>query len=110
MKNLAILMSMFVFANLNAQNVLKMNADSTFKNKILVEASCGQCKFKMKGKGCTLAVRINNIPYFVDKTDIEQFGDAHAKMGFCNAIRKAYVTGKIQNNKFIASSFELVEK
>ena len=45
MKNLVVLMSMFVFANLNAQNVVKMNADSTFKNKILVEASCGQCNF-----------------------------------------------------------------
>lgn len=110
MKSVTLLISMFVFANLNAQNALKMNADSTFTKKILVEASCGQCKFKMKGKGCTLAVRINNKSYFVDKSDIEQYGDAHAKMGFCNAIRKAYVTGKIHNNKFIASSFELVEK
>jgi len=110
MKSVAILISMFVFTNLNAQKIVKVNEDSTFKNKILVEASCGQCKFKMKGKGCTLAVRINNVPYFVDKSDIEQFGDAHAKMGFCNAIRKAFVTGKIHNNKFVASSFVLIDK
>lgn len=75
----------------------------------IVEASCGQCNFGMKGKaGCDLAVRINGVPYFVDGVKIDHFGDAHAKDGFCNAIRKAKVSGKIKKNRFIASSFTLL--
>jgi len=90
--------------------------DSTFlkvnpkKRVNVVEASCGQCQFKMPGKGCTLAVRINGKAYFVDKAHIDGFGDAHAKMGFCNAIRKAKVQGEIVNNKFVPTYFKLIEK
>jgi hypothetical protein len=89
--------------------------DSTFakidpsKKVSIVEASCGQCQFKMHGKGCTLAVRINGKPYFVDKAHIDGFGDAHAKMGFCNAIRKAKVQGAVVNNKFVPTYFVLFE-
>ena len=39
--------------------------DST-KKILTVEASCGQCQFKMQGKGCSLAVRIDGKSYFVD--------------------------------------------
>ena len=90
--------------------------DSTFakidpsKKVSIVEASCGQCQFKMPGKGCTLAVRINGKAYFVDKAHIDGFGDAHAKMGFCNAIRKAKVQGEIVDNKFVPTYFKLIEK
>jgi hypothetical protein len=75
----------------------------------IVEASCGQCQFGMKGKGgCDLAVRIDGKPYFVDGTDINKHGDAHAGDGFCSAIRKAEVVGEIKNDRFVASSFKLV--
>jgi hypothetical protein len=90
--------------------------DSTFqkldptKKVQVVEASCGQCQFKMAGKGCTLAVRINGKSYFVEKADIDAFGDAHGDEGFCNAIRKAKVQGEIVNNKFVATYFELIDK
>ena len=87
--------------------VMKLNPS---KKVQIVEASCGQCQFKMAGKGCTLAVRINGKSYFVDKADIDGFGDAHADEGFCNAIRKAKVQGEIVNNKFVASYFELLDK
>ncbi|MBK8599510.1 MAG: hypothetical protein IPN80_02235 [Flavobacterium sp.] len=74
-----------------------------------VEAACGQCKFGMKGKGgCDLAVRIAGKSYFVDGTDINKHGDAHAKDGFCSAIRKAEVTGEIKNERFVATSFKLL--
>ena len=66
--------------------------------------------FKMQGKGCSLAVRINNHSYFVDNANIDQFGDAHSDEGFCNAIRKANVTGKIVNDRFVVSTFELIDK
>ncbi len=90
-----------------AQDSTRLNLDRSKKVQI-VEASCGQCQFKMAGKGCTLAVRINGKSYFVEKADIDAFGDAHSDEGFCNAIRKAKVQGEIVNNKFMATYFELL--
>lgn len=74
----------------------------------IVEASCGECKFGMKGKSCDLAVRIDGKSYFVDGTTIHDHGDAHAEDGFCNAVRKASVTGEIIGNRFKATSFTLI--
>jgi hypothetical protein len=76
----------------------------------IVETACGECQFGMKGNGCDLAVRIDGKAYFVDGTTIDEHGDAHAKDGFCNAIRKASVTGKVENNRFKATSFTLVKE
>ena len=81
--------------------------DST-KRVEVVEAACGQCKFALKGKSCDLAVRINGKAYFVDGTDIDEHGDAHAKDGFCNAIRKAEVQGEVVNDRFKVSYFKLL--
>ena len=91
-----------------AQNSNAKKLDPTIK-VYTVEASCGQCQFKMIGKGCTLAVRMDGKSYFVEKADIDEFGDAHSKEGFCNAIRKAKVQGEIVGNKFIASYFEIID-
>ena len=74
----------------------------------IVEASCGQCQFKMKGHACDLAVRIDGKSYFVDGTSIDSHGDAHANDGFCASIRKAEVVGKIEDNRFKATSFKLL--
>ena len=74
----------------------------------IVDAACGECQFGMKGKSCDLAVRINGKSYFVQGTSIDKHGDAHAKDGFCNAIRKAEVKGTIVDNKFVATYFKLV--
>lgn len=92
-----------------AQNPSAKTIDPN-KKVLIVEASCGQCQFKMAGKGCTLAVRIDGKSYFVDKAKIDDYGDAHSKMGFCNAIRKAKVQGEIIDNKFVASYFEIIDK
>ncbi len=75
---------------------------------LVVEASCGQCQFGMDGKGCDLAVKIDGKGYYVDGTDIHKHGDAHGKDGFCNAIRKAKVTGEIKNGRYHAKSFLLL--
>ena len=64
----------------------------------------------MKGKSCDLAVRIDGKAYFVDGTTIDEHGDAHAKDGFCNTIRKASVTGKVENGRFKATSFTLLKE
>ncbi len=74
----------------------------------IVEAGCGQCQFKMEGKGCDLAVRVNNKSYYVDGTKIDQHGDAHAKDGFCEAIRKAEVKGAVVGDRFKVTYFKLL--
>jgi hypothetical protein len=55
--------------------------DKRNSKTMIVEASCGQCQFGMKGYACDLAVRIDGKPYFVDGTSID-YGDAHAEDGF----------------------------
>ena len=75
----------------------------------IVEASCGQCLFGMTGKaGCDLAVRIEQEAYFVKGANIDDFGDAHATDGFCNAIHKAKVRGHLEDSIFVILSFELL--
>ena len=76
----------------------------------VVEASCGECQFKLQGKGCDLAVRIDGKAYFVDGTDIDSHGDAHANDGFCKAVRKAEVQGEVVNNRFKVTYFKLVKE
>ncbi|HEX8575636.1 MAG TPA: DUF6370 family protein [Flavobacterium sp.] len=99
MKKIFLLSMLFFSAVINAQSIKKQ----------VVEASCGQCQFGMKSKkGCDLAVRIDHKAYFVDGTKIDDHGDAHAKDGVCSAIRQAEVTGKIVDNRFVATSFKLL--
>ena len=94
-----------------SQNRIKktMHRDTTTKTQI-VEASCGECKFKMGGKGCHLAIRIKGRSYFVDRAGIDDHGDAHAQDGLCKAVRKAEVRGKIVNNRFKATYFKLLKE
>ncbi|MES2417119.1 MAG: DUF6370 family protein [Bacteroidota bacterium] len=82
---------------------------SVIKNQT-VEIACGECQFKMPGKSCDLAIRIDGKSYFVDGKTVDDFGDAHAEHGFCNAIDKAVVTGEIVNNRFKAKTITLVPK
>lgn len=96
-----------VFSLLCLFVALSMNAQEKAKTQI-VEASCGQCQFGMKAKGCDLAIRIDGKSYFVDGTAIDQHGDAHAADGFCSAVRKAEVVGEIVDNRFKATSFKLL--
>ncbi|TGE29925.1 hypothetical protein E5K02_00420 [Hymenobacter metallicola] len=75
---------------------------------LLVDASCGQCKLGLPGKSCDLAIRRDGKAYFVDGTTIDSHGDAHAKDGFCQAIRQARVQGEVVDNRFKATYFQLV--
>ncbi len=109
--SIALFLTIFFCGQLKAQTtqpeIKNAQPDSTQKI-IVVEASCGQCKFGMPGKGCNLAVRINGKSYFVDGADIDSFGDAHSHNGFCEAIRTAEVQGEIINNSFMATYFKLL--
>jgi hypothetical protein len=62
----------------------------------------------LKGKGCSLAVRIDGKAYFVEGVSMDQYGDAHEKDGLCVAVRKAEVQGKIVKDKFRVSYFKLL--
>ena len=87
---------------------VKTTSKATEINQV-VEVACGQCQFRLKTqKGCDLAIRIDGKAYFVDGTDIDDHGDAHAKDGFCNAIRKAQVKGEIVKGRFKATEFKLL--
>ena len=111
MKSLLILfISFFIFSASFAQTKQKVDVADTTKKIETVETACGQCKFGLKGKGCDLAVRINGKAYFVDGTDIDDHGDAHAEDGFCNSVRKAKVQGVIINDRFKATYFTLVKE
>ena len=75
-----------------------------------VISSCGICNFGYKkSKGCSLTIKIGDAVYPVEGTKIHNHGDPHSKEGFCNAIRVAYVSGKIEKKKFHSSSFTLIE-
>ncbi|NRT13901.1 hypothetical protein HNP99_000226 [Flavobacterium sp. 28A] len=102
MKNLFLSGLLFAALSLSAQE--KKAAQKTQ----IVEASCGECQFGLKGKSCDLAVRIDGKAYFVDGTSIDEHGDAHGADGFCEAVRKAEVTGEIVNNRYKVSYFKLL--
>ena len=100
MKKVISILVLFVCISVNAQDKPQTQ---------IVEVSCGQCQFGMKGKaGCDLAVRIDGKSYFVDGTDINKHGDAHAADGFCSAVRKAEVVGEVKNDRFVVSEFKLL--
>ena len=73
-----------------------------------VEAACGSCQFDMPGSDCDLAVRFEGHAYYVEGTKIDEYGDAHAADGFCNAVRRARVTGHVAGERFAVASFELL--
>ena len=97
-----------VFITVSCSGKLDDKSTSQLITDKTVQASCGQCNFDMAGEGCDLAVKINGIIYIVDGTGIDDHGDAHAHDGFCAKVRKAKVSGSIENGRFKASNFELL--
>ena len=122
MKNIIVATFLALFSiAANAQNAptkkltttTKVSTSSTTKMVLkneTVDIACGECQFNMKGKDCELAVKINGKSYFVDGKGIDDFGDAHAKNGFCNAVSKAMVSGQVVNNRFKATEIKLLPK
>lgn len=79
----------------------------SLESRTEVEAACGQCLFHLPGQGCDLAVRFGGHAYYVDGVRMDALGDAHAKDGMCQVVRKAWVTGEVRNGRFVAKQFDL---
>ena len=101
MKKIVTLLLIITSLSISAQEEIEVK-------KQIVQASCGQCKFKMTGQGCDLAVRIEGKSYWVDGTTIDDHGDAHAEDGFCNVERQAHAKGEIKHGVFVLKSLELL--
>ena len=110
-KIISLLCFLVIGFTVTAQNksVNKSTPDAS-KPVLNVEASCGKCQLGLKSNDCDLAVRMNGKSYFVDGVHIDSLGDAHAKDGMCNAIRKARVQGEVVNDRFKATYFMLDPK
>jgi hypothetical protein len=79
------------------------------KKTLKVGASCGICMLNMKGKECLLAFKYKDESYYVDGAGIDDFGDAHSDTGFCNSISDAKIQGKLIDEIFFVSYFELIK-
>ena len=117
-----IFISSFIFANcgscqvqakpavLKKSNSLVTTIPESGKIEGFAIASCGMCNFAYKkSKGCSLTIKIGDTVYPVEGTGIHKHGDPHSEEGMCSAIRVAYVSGKINKNKFYSDSFTLIE-
>ena len=101
---------LFISTAIGQKSDPKVSTPDPNKKVQVVETACGECQFKLAGKGCNLAVRIDSNSYFVDGTDINSHGDAHAKDCFCNAVRKAEVQGSLVNDRFKVTYFKLLKE
>ena len=110
MKTLVVILLSFCFViNAVGQTTsAKTNTPVNDKPVQEVEVSCGKCKLGLAGKSCDMAVRINGKAYYTDGASIDDFGDAHAHDGMCNAVRKAEVQGEIVDNRFKISYIKVL--
>lgn len=90
------------------KDLAKAAIPATDKKIQLVEVSCGKCKLGLVGKTCDMAVRINGKSYYADGASIDDFGDAHAGDGMCNAIRQAEVQGELVKDRFVISYIKVL--
>ena len=76
----------------------------------VLDTACGQCQFGLDGEAgeCDLAVRVDGRALFVTGTAIDDHGDAHTADGFCNAVRRARVTGRVEDDRFAVTSLQLL--
>ena len=108
MKLIVLVIALLTVNMVSAQQKSPVSKPDPAKKIQVVEASCGECQFKMEGKGCHLAVRVDGKSWFVDGTSIDEHGDAHGENGFCEAVRKAEVQGEIVKDRFVVTYFKLL--
>lgn len=110
MKFIYILICSFALTLTASAQSTKPKTDTPDPSKKIdtLEAACGICQLGLKGDDCALAVRVDGKAYYVDGTHIDSHGDAHAKDGFCNMIRKAEVQGMLTGDKYKVTYFKLL--
>lgn len=104
-----LLWTLGLFVTLSVNLIAQESVAKENQKEQIVEASCGICQFSMDGNSCDLAVRIDGKSYYVEGAKMNDHGDAHSAHGMCNEVRQAKVTGMVVNDKFVATSFELIE-
>ena len=62
----------------------------------------------MTGDECQLAIQIDDKNYYVEGSDVDEHGDAHAPDGLCRTNRSANVKGVINRGVFMADLVELI--
>jgi len=73
-----------------------------------VDVACGKCIFSMEeAKGCPWAAEIDGKPYLM-LGPMPEDHLMHSPAGICNMRRQARVEGTIRQDRFVASSFELL--
>ncbi len=92
-KLLSIIILLNLFAlDAVAQKTSNKNLFDSSKKINIVAASCGECQFKMLGRSCDLAVRIDGKSYFVDGTTIDAWR-CTCKRWFLRSCKKSRCTG-----------------
>ncbi|OUT40131.1 MAG: hypothetical protein CBB66_02940 [bacterium TMED6] len=82
---------------------------STGEIEGFVIASCAKCNLgKINNKKCSMNIKIGDSIYNIYNQPVNH-KDAHKVDGICNALRIAYVTGKISYDTFYADNFALIE-
>jgi len=110
MKTLYAFLCLVFFSMTGFSQVAKTGAQTPDPNQklLVLETSCGECNYDLDGSGCDVAVKYDGKAYFVDGVGIYEYGHPHAKGGFCVAIRKAEVQGKLENGRFKVTYFKLL--
>ena len=93
---------------INKSNAFLQNVPQNGEIEGFVIASCNKCNLgKIKNRRCSLGIKINDQIYEV-KNYLDDHSTAHDDDGICNALRIAYVSGKIKGDKFYSDEFTMI--
>ncbi len=73
------------------------------------EVACGTCVFQIPGgAGCFWAIELDGRHYWVQGVAPQDAVHAHGPEGMCTLARKATVEGRLVDDRFVATRFELL--
>jgi len=102
-------LSCFVFLNIGLVAMLGCGDSKQKLDKQIVETSCGMCQFgQIDQKGCHINIRLGQKVLPVVGAPKLTMEEMHAPGSYCVAIRKARVSGTIDQDRFLASSWDLL--
>ena len=71
--------------------------------------ACGACVFHMPdARGCYWAAEVDGTYYWVQGVDPQPADEGHAPDGMCSMARQAVVGGRLEGDRLIATSWELL--